>query len=142
MQPSAMSDDLYPNPDVVQRTVEHELCIQCMTDNRPGSHFCRQCGSPLSSYAATGPFERLFAEGHLYRRATEQPQRLIVVLGVWVIFGAMSLAGIAIITENRNTGNHLGILAGIGLLLVSASLVAKTTKNYRNRQLTKSETNC
>ena len=61
---------------------EEELCMRCMAANIPGSHFCRPCGAPMSSYAATGPYESLFAEGHLYGTAAEQPRRLVVVLGM------------------------------------------------------------
>ena len=136
-----MSENPHSNPDADQETEEQELCTQCMTGNRPNSHFCRKCGAPLSSYAATGPFESLFAEGHVYRKAAEQPQHLIVVLGMWVIFGIMALAGVMIAVMSWDMGSRFGVLAGIGLLAVSAFLIGKTTKNYRNRKATRSDEN-
>lgn len=48
---------------------ESEICISCVHTNSPGTHFCEHCRTPLSSYAATGPFECLFAEGDLWRKA-------------------------------------------------------------------------
>ncbi len=134
-----MSENVNADRDGDQENQEQELCTQCLTGNRPDSHFCRQCGAPLSSYAATGPFESLFAEGHVYRKAAEQPQRLIVVLGMWLIFGIMALAGVMIAVIGWGMGNGFGVLAGIGLLAVSLFLIGKTTRNYRNRQATKTE---
>src|SRR3954464_15103851 len=80
------------NPEVAE---EKQLCANCMFPNYPEAHFCAKCGAPLSSYASTGPFESLFAEGHIYRQATEQPRKLVVVFGIWLIFGIPALAFIA-----------------------------------------------
>jgi hypothetical protein len=128
-----MNDDATPSSGSDHGAEEQELCVQCMTGNRPGSHFCRNCGAPLSSYAATGPFESLFAEGHLYRRAAEQPQRLIVVVGIWVIFGLAAAGGTLMAVMTWDTGNPFELLVGLGLTAVSVLLIWKTTKNYRNR---------
>ena len=46
-----------------------EICISCLQTNSPGEHFCTHCGTPLTSYAATGPFESIFAEGDFIRKA-------------------------------------------------------------------------
>ncbi len=129
--------DLKPDPQ--PENEEKELCMQCLTDNQPGSPFCQSCGAPLNSYAATGPFESLFAEGHVYRRAAEQPRLLIVVLGMWLIFGITALGGITITVISWEMDNLFGVLTGIGLLAVSLLLVGKTTKNYLQRQVTKSQ---
>ena len=51
------------------RDPEMELCISCVRPNVPGTNFCVHCGTPLTSYAATGPFESIFAEGDLWRKA-------------------------------------------------------------------------
>jgi predicted amidophosphoribosyltransferase len=48
---------------------ERELCISCLQPNPPGTHFCRHCGTPLTAYAATAPFESVFAEGDFWRKA-------------------------------------------------------------------------
>ena len=136
-----MSSDPNLRPDPQQENEEKELCTQCMTDNHPGSPFCQSCGAPLSSYAATAPFESLFAEGHVYRRAAEQPQRLIVVLGMWVIFGMTALGGVTITVMSWEMDSLFGVLTGIGLLAISLFLIGKTTKNYLHRPVTKSEDN-
>ncbi len=57
-----------------QEPQELEICISCLHTNTPGTHFCGHCRTPLSSYAATGPFECLFAEGNLWRKAVNNPR--------------------------------------------------------------------
>ncbi|MBI5385205.1 MAG: hypothetical protein HZA90_11035 [Verrucomicrobia bacterium] len=111
---------------------EKQLCVSCMFPNEPSAHFCAKCGAPLSSYAATGPFESLFAEGHVYRQAAERPRSLIVVLGVWLIFGMMALAGLVVAFMGRDMG--IGYTAfGALILAISVVLIWKTTRNYRAR---------
>ena len=136
-----MNADSHSEPDSPQDGEEQELCTQCMACNPPGSHFCRECGAPLSSYAATGPFESLFAEGHLYRRAVEQPQRLVVVLGIWLIFGLMASGGALLLATSWNPVNFPGVLTGIGMLAISVVLIARTTRNYIERRVTKNDDN-
>src|SRR5207249_693822 len=72
---------------------EKALCTSCMAPNEPSAHFCASCGSPMSPYAATGPFESVLAEGHVYRQAAERPRSIIVVLGIWLTFGMIAVAG-------------------------------------------------
>jgi ribosomal protein L40E len=134
-----MNENPNLNPDADQETEEQELCTQCLTSNRPDTNFCRKCGAPLSSYAAIGPYESLLAEGYVYRKASEQPQHLIVVLGIWVIFGFSALAGAFFVFINWNYGNLFSVLFGIGLLVVSVLLIGKTTRNYCNRQVSMDE---
>lgn len=130
-----MSEESDPVPAVRQEAEEQELCTQCLTANRPGTHFCRGCGSPLTAYAATGPLEHVFAEGHVYRRATEQPQRFIVVFGMWLIFGIMALIGAVIAFLSWGTGDPLTVLLGIGMLAISVAMIVKTTRSYRRRRV-------
>jgi hypothetical protein len=132
----AMSADPNMKPDPAPAGSEQELCAQCMTANPAGSHFCRKCNAPLSSYASTGPFESLFAEGHVYRNAAKRPQRFIVVFGVWLVFGAIALAGGFTAVLTWGTGSPMSVLVGIGMVAISVLLIGKTTKNYRNRKAT------
>lgn len=72
-----------------------EVCISCLKTNAPGTHFCGHCGTPLTSYAATGPFESLFAEGDFWRKAAGQgrwskPVRFLVIgFLIFMILGAL-----------------------------------------------------
>jgi len=122
-------------PDTTKPNEEQELCIQCLNPNQPGTDFCRTCGAPLSSFASTGPFERLFAEGHAYRHATEQPRNMIVVLGIWMIFGTLALTGGVFAVESWSSDSFLRVSGGTGVVLVSLILIWKTTRNYLRRKL-------
>ena len=73
-------------PPDIEDEVELPVCLSCLQPNTVEDHFCRKCGAPLDSYAATAPFESIFAQGHVFRGATEGKPRLIVVIGVWLIF--------------------------------------------------------
>ena len=85
------------------------------------------------------PFERLFAEGFIYRQAAHRPRRLITVLGVWFIFGMMASGGLMImIMASQSTGGGLvatiiGVVFGAAILSVSFVMIWKTTRNYLTR---------
>lgn len=112
---------------------ERQLCVNCMAPNQTTAHFCTDCGAPLSSYAATGPFEHLFAEGHVYRQAAERPRSLFVVFGVWFIFSAMALAGMGGILLSKPLEVD-SILIGTFFMFVSLAMIWRTTRNYLARQ--------
>ena len=111
---------------------EKQLCVSCMFPNEPAAHFCAKCGAPMTSYAATGPFESLLAEGHVYRQASERPRSFVVVLGIWIIFGSMALAGAALLFIGRDMGLQY-VIAGAFFLPVSLVMIWKTTRSYFTR---------
>lgn len=127
-----MSSDAGQKLEPADAADEKQLCLSCVFPNEPSAHFCSKCGAPLSSYAATGPFEQLFAEGHIYRQAAERPRRLIVVLGIWLIFGMMGLTGFGVALAGRDMGFGFRALGGL-MMAVSVVLVWKTTRNYLTR---------
>jgi ribosomal protein L40E len=100
---------------------EKQLCLSCLFPNTTSANFCAKCGAPLSSYAATGPFEHLFAEGYVYREAAEKPRSLIVVLGIWLIFGFMALTGAFMVFLVRS-GVHYTALGAV-MLVISLMLI-------------------
>ena len=119
------------NTSAPQESEESQLCLSCTAPNDPASHFCRKCGAPLSSYASTGPFEHLFAEGAVYRQAAERPRSLIVVVGVWLIFGISVLGGLSLLVSG--TSSLFFLVLGAGILAISVAMIWKTTRNYVTR---------
>ena len=77
---------------------ELEICISCLKTNPPETNFCRHCGTPLTSYAATGPFESIFAEGDFWRkvmrRAKGKPVRHALLFLVLVAMVLSFLFGV------------------------------------------------
>jgi hypothetical protein len=132
MSPESHPD--YPEPQ------ETQLCVSCVAPNESSAHFCAKCGAPLTSYASTGPFEHLFAEGSVYRQAAEQPQKLVVVLGIWLIFGMMTLVGIYIVVLSQTSQDTaiplkiFGALVGLAVVAVSSTMIWKSTRNYLARK--------
>ncbi|HEY1663957.1 MAG TPA: zinc ribbon domain-containing protein [Verrucomicrobiae bacterium] len=127
----AMSSEIHHESPEPQ---EEQLCTSCAAPNEPSAHFCAKCGAPLSSYATFAPFERLFAEGFIYRQAAERPRRLITVLGIWFIFGLFGLGGLVIMIIASSAGAGLATVVCVGfgaaLLVVSLVMIWKTTRNY------------
>jgi len=109
---------------------ERELCRTCLTPNEPGATFCKDCGAPMSSYAATGPFEHLLAEGHVYRSAVERPHNKIVLLGVWLLFGGFAATGLVLLVDGLDGGPATERLLGFFLTVVGVVVVWRTTRNY------------
>lgn len=47
--------------------------------------FCPKCGAPIDPVAGMLPFERILAEGYVWRRAADSPRSWIVVVGIWFL---------------------------------------------------------
>ena len=121
---------------------ERELCRTCLEPNEPGATFCKDCGAPLSSYAATGPFESLLTEGHLYRQAAEHPRKLIILIGMWLIFGFVAFtSAFVLLASSTKNGSLWGRIFGLPLFAIATAILWRTTRNYfRIRSAAKSPT--
>ena len=86
----------------------------------------------MSSYAAIGPFESVFAEAHVYRQASESPRNLIVLLGVWLVFGMLALGGATVMVAFR-TESIVASLSGGFFFVVAVAMLWKTTRNYMRK---------
>jgi hypothetical protein len=124
-----MSSELHSG---LPETEEKQVCVSCLALNDTAAHFCTKCGASLSSYASTGPFEHLSAEGNIYRQAAKRPQKLVVVLGVWFIFGMTALTGISLILIGWGQGFGY-LVIGAFMFPVSVIMIWKTTRNYLAR---------
>jgi heme/copper-type cytochrome/quinol oxidase subunit 1 len=127
------------SPEILPESEETQLCLSCLAPNEISAHFCVKCRAPLSFHASTGPFERLFAEGFVYRHAAQRPRNLIVVMGVWLIFFPMMLMGLSGmadmsylgLTQDRSvTGRVFGALVSFAVAAVSGAMIWKTTQNF------------
>ena len=87
----------FPADSQTEDLIEHELCFSCLKENEPGIHFCKHCHTPLTSYATTGPIERMYAFGDFARKAVRHPKRwirtlawlLIISIGSAILFGML-----------------------------------------------------
>jgi hypothetical protein len=130
-----MPDERQTDPDLPMPDADGEeeegmaLCISCMTPNDPMGKFCEKCGAPLQSLAAMGPFEGVWGEGFVYRQATEKPRSLVIVLGVWLIFGVCGAGSVAMLLLGW-TKNVADRFIGAFLLFVSVMMIWRTTLSY------------
>ena len=121
-----------PDAETTADAQECPLCLGCLAPNHSTANFCAKCGAPMTSYAAILPFERLFAEGHVYRQAAEKPKNLFVVLGVWLIFGVLGLGGLFIAIVGASSGASW-VLLGAFLFPISLAMIWRTTRSYLAR---------
>ncbi|BDS08226.1 hypothetical protein NT6N_32660 [Oceaniferula spumae] len=84
MQCEEMLEDELDGPD---------LCLCCLSPVKHAANFCSDCGAPLGFLAATIPYQRVLAEGYLYRRAIQSPKSILTVSGIWLIFGTQMIVG-------------------------------------------------
>ena len=80
--------------------VEQEVCLSCLRLTAPGTHFCPHCGTPLTTYATTAPFESVFAEGDFWRKAVSQarhhPLRRVLLFAFLLLIVAAILSGMVL----------------------------------------------
>lgn len=79
-----------------------------------------------------GPYERLLAECFIYRRAADRPQSLIVLLGIWLLFGTMAFtsAGLMLLALQDDRSY---LFSGVFMLFISVSMIWRTTESYLSR---------
>ena len=102
-----------------------DVCPACLAELSDGKSFCPVCNAPVSPTAAISPFERVFAEGYIYRQAVSAPRKLIVIVGVWCIFLSLLGSGIAMVAYEYLYGPWR--LASSWLLDRSASTMPRGT---------------
>jgi hypothetical protein len=135
----AMSEGPHTPPNFPRETEHQPFCHKCGTEYAPGTNFCGTCGMPLSLIATIGPYETILARGFAYREATNNPRKLIVVIGMLMIFGPLFILAtlglratvVALISGQANWGDQLLVVPfAIGGMYVSWRMISKTLRNY------------
>lgn len=98
------------------------------------------------------PFEKIFAEGYVYRQAAESPRKFIVVAGIWLIFIPMAVEGVLLLPKggwrglkgwnefDESLGYLVNAVVALGLLAISAVIILRTTCAYfRGKAIRKQE---
>ena len=116
------------------------LCPHCLQGNMEAADFCVKCGTPLTAHAEIDPMGRIFAQGDTYRKAVAGSSKLIVVLGMWLIFGVGLLALAVAMPSLSGSGAMAGVKEMVMLLIwcgmlagtaiVSGAILFRTTRNY------------
>ncbi len=112
------------------------LCPSCAALIDTNEMFCPECGAPISSVATLDPMQTIRAEGFLLRKATEGKPKLIVVIGVWLLFFPFPIAGLLIAANVAINGLGTGMAGffffwgGIALSIIGIAIIFKVTRNY------------
>jgi hypothetical protein len=114
--------------DDSSRSPERVLCPKCLLSNTPSAAFCADCGAPIGMVSTVDPMQLIQAEGFAYRSAVDGPPKLIVLLGMWVIFGPMLIAGPFVLFEGPVRSSETLTLTLVAL--ASAVVLYRTTRNY------------
>jgi hypothetical protein len=105
------------------------LCPKCLLANSPTAAFCADCGAPIGMVATIDPIQQIHAEGFAYRSAVDGPPQLIIVVGMWLLFGPIILVTPFLLFGGIASG--FPETAFFTLLAVGSVIILyRTTKNY------------
>jgi hypothetical protein len=125
------------------------ICTACGIEQSAATHLCSKCGAPLTPFAHTDPVLGIQARGFALQKATTEPKKLIVVIGMWLWLGPMLLMGLGMLfgggigfREAIRSGSTSELLLalfigliGTGLTLVATIILFRTTASYANGDL-------
>lgn len=122
-------------PQIGNTQTAGNLCTSCLQENDFGAVYCRHCNAALGLTENPDPLQRLSHEGVVYSKAVEGKPKLVVLIGVWLMFAPVfvvsAFSAVSLIFEGE--GGSLSFVL-FWVLVVSAffslTMVYKVTKNY------------
>ena len=115
--------------DHQSRSQDGVICPKCLLSNSTTAAFCADCGAPIGMVAAVDPIQQIQAEGFAYRSAVDGPPKLIILLGMWLLFGPMALLGPGVLIAGP--GFRFAEVIAFNLLSVCSIIILyRTTRNY------------
>ncbi len=123
---AAMGDDHFDGGD---------LCPACLAELTAGCGFCPKCAAPVTPTVAISPFERIFSEGYIYRQAVASPRKLIVVVGIWLVFLPVCLSGVLMIVRHVffREMPMLHVFGAVFASVIGGMSLFQVTRNYLRR---------
>lgn len=141
-----MDDDSRPTPLLI--------CQACGAHHDAGLHLCSKCNAPLTPFASSDWVLGIQTRGFALQKATTEPKKLIVVVGMWLWLGPMLMIGAGMLLFG-STGLYHSIGAGdssilrpamivcgigLGITWVAGVILYRTTATYaRDRQARRHE---
>jgi len=110
--------------------MDEDVCPACLHPFGPRTAFCSACGAPVGMVANIDPIQHIYSEGYGYRSAADGPPRLIVVIGIWMLFFPLALAGPAVILMGEWSMPAMERVYLMILSAISVVLVYRVTANY------------
>ena len=109
---------------------ESIACTNCLHENDDFRDFCEKCGAPISAYAAFTPMGRIQTEGFAYRQATSQPNKPIVVFGMYLTFLPLAIGSLVMVAESFASKDYLWMAIFVAVEALSIAMLYKTTSNF------------
>jgi len=113
---------------------ETKSCPSCLTVNSISADFCSKCDLPIGNYVNLDPVGQIRSQGHLFRKAANKPRSPIILIGLWIYFGITILGMSLVLFFSHQEFHFLLNIFFIGIVIVSCSILYKTTRNYLNRK--------
>lgn len=109
-------------------------CVSCLTQNSQADAACRKCGYPIGATANLDPLQTIQTEGLLLRKALEGRPKLIVLLGVWILFLPVLVVGaggaLYFVMNPRSYSDVIFFGALLGLSYIAFLVLYRITRNY------------
>lgn len=110
------------------------VCYSCLQPNEIDRNICKFCNAPISQNSSNDPLQIAYGEGMVYRKATESKPKMIIVLGIWLLFFPAFIFGAytaieTVLTQSGSVGFVLFWLM-FAIAVFSFVMLYKVTKNY------------
>ncbi len=112
------------------------VCQSCLQENNSEAINCRFCNAPLILSDNIDPVKGLPNEGYAYSKAVEGKPKLVVLIGVWVMFFPLLLitgfSALSVIFTDIGGGSIAFIIfwVCIAAFIFSFAMLYRVTKNY------------
>jgi len=110
------------------------ICPSCLTPNKAFEAFCQNCGAPIGGIATLDPIQSIHTQGFMLRKAVDERPRLIVLVGMWILFFPALLGSVyaasRLIRVGGGLANFIFFWAFVGLGYASIVILYRVTKNY------------
>ena len=106
------------------------LCPTCLHANAPRADFCSQCGAPLSMMATIDPIKSTLSEGFGYRQAVNGPPKLVVVIGIWLIFLPGFATTLLFLLKTEQPPGYMASGLSVAYWCFGIVVVYRSTANY------------
>ena len=119
---------------MTETTAEPITCPSCQSVNEQFAAFCHKCRAPIGATATLDPMNVIQAEGHLFRRALEGRPKLVVLLGIWILFFPLLVVSVFsaanLIVNHHSRADFIFFWVFVGLSYLSLVVVYRVTRNY------------
>lgn len=114
--------------------VETFACFSCMRPNEYYRKICKFCNAPISQTSSSDPLQMAYGEGMAYRKAAEGKPKLLVVVGVWIIFfPTFIIAAFSVLDTVMYGAGTMGLVLFWVMLVVGgfcSVMLYRVTRNY------------